>query len=68
VDLLEIVSGGDDSEGDVDHSKMADISTSEVVQLLNRLVDFDEILYCGNGIKGDLDHSKMAGCLPVPHY
>jgi hypothetical protein len=43
VDLVEVLYGGDDTEGDVDHFKMADFQTSEVVQLLNRLVDLDEL-------------------------
>jgi hypothetical protein len=39
LDLDEILQGGDDIEGDVDHSKMVYVYTSEVVQLLNQLVD-----------------------------
>jgi hypothetical protein len=45
----------DDIEGDVHHSKMADVWTSDVVQLLNQSVHLDEILYGGDYIKGNLD-------------
>jgi hypothetical protein len=55
VDLDEMLYGGDDTEGDVDHSKMANVYNSEVVQLLNRLVDLDEILYGDDEIEDDLD-------------
>jgi hypothetical protein len=55
VDLVEILYGGDDTEGDVDHSKMVDVETSEVVKLLNWLVDVDEILYRDGDIEDDFD-------------
>jgi predicted TIM-barrel fold metal-dependent hydrolase len=45
----------DDIEGDVDHSKIADVWTSHVVQLLNQLVHLDKILYGGDYIEGDFD-------------
>jgi hypothetical protein len=67
VDLDGILCGGD-IEGEADHSKMADILTSDVVQLLNRCVDLDEILWCDNDIKGDLDHLKMAVCVPTNKF
>jgi len=44
----------DDIEGDVDHSKMVDVWTSHVVQLLNQLVHLNEILYGGDYTEGDL--------------
>jgi hypothetical protein len=54
VDLDEILCGGDNTEGDIDHFKLVDI-TFDVVQLLNRYVDLDEILYQG-------DHSGRPQC------
>jgi hypothetical protein len=64
VDLDEILYGGDDTQGDVDHSKWRTFKLLRWAHLLNHLVDLDEILYCGNGINGDLDHFKMAVCPP----
>jgi hypothetical protein len=44
----------DDIKGDVDHYKMVDVWTPDVVQLLNQLVHLDDILYGGDYIDGDL--------------
>jgi hypothetical protein len=45
----------DDIEGDVEHSKMVDVYTAKVVQLLNQFMDLGEILYGDGDVEGDLD-------------
>jgi hypothetical protein len=47
--------GGDNIQSEVDHPKIADVSNSEVVQLLNRFMDLDEILCGGDDIESDFD-------------
>jgi hypothetical protein len=62
VDLDEILYGGNDVEGKVDHCKMADV---KLVGWLNfePIRDLYGILNFGNGIEYDFDHSKMAVCM-----
>jgi hypothetical protein len=55
MDFVRILYGGDGIVGDVDHSNIAGVYTSEVVQLLNRLVDLDEFLFRDDYFEGDLN-------------
>jgi hypothetical protein len=55
MDFVRILYGGDGTEGDIDHSKMAGVYISEVVQLLNRLVDLNEFLYRDDYFEDDLN-------------
>jgi hypothetical protein len=55
VDLDEILHGGYDIEGDVDHFIMANVKLLRWVQLLNRLVDLHAILYVDYDTEGDLE-------------
>jgi hypothetical protein len=61
VELLEVLYGRDDTEGDLDSmllipapstiSKWRTFKLLKRVQLLNPLVDLDVILYCGMALK-----------------
>jgi hypothetical protein len=55
VYLGEILYSVDDIEGDLYHSRMSDILTSEVGQLLKRVVYLNGILYGFDDVEDDLD-------------